>query len=227
MIDVSVLITCYNKEKYLDECVQSVLRQTRIPKEIIIVHDGCEEPMAHVHATTIILKENIGVSKSRHEAFRFSTGKLILFLDGDDVLSPDYLEKMTMTIYRGADMSYPDTFFWTEHGNKLMIAPGKIDPRFVEQHEKVVVPVTCLMKREVYEKVGGFREWSVLEDVDFWVRALACGFKFRKSQTLLWYRRYNGTRNTVDFEKRKAVMKEILNQFTFENGGVRLGKDKL
>jgi len=103
-LDCSVLITCYNKEKYVEETINSVLRQTRTPKEIIVVHDGCKKPVHHTKVHSIFLKDNVGVAKARHEAFRFSTGKLILFVDGDDVLSPDYLEKMAMVIFKGADV---------------------------------------------------------------------------------------------------------------------------
>jgi glycosyltransferase involved in cell wall biosynthesis len=229
MIDCSVLITCYNKEQYLDECVQSILRQTKQPKEIIIVHDGCDEPMAHNDADTIILHKNSGVTHARHEAFRYSSGKLILFVDGDDALSPDYLEKMVLTIASKplADIAYPDTFIWATHESRLVILPDRINAKFVQDFNKIVIPVTCLMKREVYETVGGFREWPVLEDVDFWLRAMAHGYTFKKSQTLLWYRRYGGTRNGIEERTRREVMRKILDQFSFEGGKITFVKDKL
>lgn len=212
MLDLSVLITCYNKEQYLDECIQSVLRQTKQPKEIIVVHDGCENPMHHAKATSIFLKGNFGVHFARSEAFRFSTGQLILFVDADDVLSPDYLEKMTLVISKGADIVYPDLFLWIGDQSKLVVTPNKIDIKFVKEFNRVVMPVTSLMKRDVYTKLGGFKKMDVLEDLDFFVRALKEGFKFKKAQTLLWYRRYNGTRNSIGLDKRKIVLDEIMKQ---------------
>lgn len=211
-IDVSVLISCYQKEKYLNDCVSSVLRQTKQPKEIIIVHDKCDNPVHHDKATSIFLKENFGVAHARDVAFKFSTGKLVLFLDADDVLSPDYLEKMTLVISSGVDIAYPDLFLWCGDDSKLTITPEKIDLDFVKKFEKVIIPVTCLMGRAVYEKLGGFKEMSVLEDLDFFVRALLSGFTFKKAQTLLWYRRYPGTRNSVGLEKRKMALRNILKQ---------------
>lgn len=213
MLNLSVLVTCYNKEKYLDECIQSIDRQTKEPKEIVLVHDGCDEPMAHAKADTIILKTNGGVSKARDTAYKFSTGELILFVDADDVLDPDYLEKMVLVISKGADVAYPDIFLWQGKYSQLTVTPKKITPKFVEKFEKVVIPVTCLMNRKLYEKLGGFKEMPVLEDVDFWIRAICNGYTFRKAETLLWYRRYEGTRNSLDQVKRKQVMKEILSQF--------------
>lgn len=158
----------------MDECINSITRQTKLPKEIIVVHDECENPAHHVAVTSIFLKDNQGVAKARHEAFRFSTGSLILFVDGDDVLSPDYLEKMTLVLAGGADVAYPDLYLWSEKDSRLTSLPNKITPEFVLDHNKVVIPVTCLIRRELYEHLGGFREWTVLEDLDFWIRGKTC-----------------------------------------------------
>lgn len=212
MINLSVLITCFNKEKYLDDAISSVLRQTRLPKEIIVVHDGCENPMHHVAATTLILKENVGVAKARHKAFEQSTCPLILFLDADDVLSPDYLEKMATSIYLGADVTYPDLYLWADVGSRLTITPDEITKGFVKNFKKVAIPVTSMMKREVFERLGGFKEMEVLEDLDFWIRALKEGYIFKKSQTLIWYRQLKGNRNTLDIKKKRQVLKEIIKQ---------------
>jgi glycosyltransferase involved in cell wall biosynthesis len=220
MVDVSVLITCFEKEKYLSECVNSITRQTKLPKEIIIVHDGCSEPMAHAKADTIIFKENRGIVTARDEAFRYSRGKLVLFVDGDDIISPDYIEKMCLALAEGADISYPDIFHWADLNSKLTVTPNQITPQFVKDFQRVVIPVTCLMGREVYEKLGGFREFLVLEDLDFWIRALCKGYTFKKAETLLWYRHYPGTRNSMEMSKKKDIMQKILDQFTFEEDKV-------
>ena len=221
LIDVSVLITCYNKEQYLDDCISSVLRQTKEPKEIIVVHDECKEPMHHAEATTIMLPKNLGVARARHEAFRYSTGKLILFFDGDDILSPDYLEKMTMKIAAGADVVYPDIYFFGDSGKQLSILTEKVEPALVEKLQRLPIPVTCLMSREVYEKVGGFGQWEVLEDLDFWLRVMCNGYTFERADTLLWYRQEGVKRNAMDLGKKTKIMGEILGQFIIKNNTIK------
>jgi glycosyltransferase involved in cell wall biosynthesis len=69
--DISVIITCYEKEQYLDECINSVVNQTRKVREIILVHDGCKTPLAHIKANTIIFPTNHGVAHTRAEGVRF------------------------------------------------------------------------------------------------------------------------------------------------------------
>jgi glycosyltransferase involved in cell wall biosynthesis len=220
MIDVSVLITCYNKEEYLDECVSSVLRQTKQPREIIVVHDECTNPMHHAAATTIMLPKNLGVARARHEAFRFSTGKLIVFLDGDDILSPDYLEKMTLKIADGADIAFPDIYLFGDGTSKLTMLTEKVEPALVEKIEKLPIPVTSMMKREVYEKLQGFGKWEVLEDIDFWLRAMCNGYTFARAETLLWYRHTPAGRNATDVGKRTRIMREILEQFVIKDNTI-------
>lgn len=220
MLDLSILVTCYNKEPFLEECISSLLRQTKEPKEIIIVHDGCTEPQAHAAADTIILKNNLGVSRARHEAFRFSTGQLILFVDADDMLSPDYVEKMVLVLDSGADVVYPDLYFWPDTP-RLRIPPKTIDGEYLFNLKKCPIPVSSLIKRDLYEKLGGFKDLPLLEDVDFWLRALCNGYSFKKAETLLWYRQTDNSRNSEELSKKKKLLYEIFNRYELIKGKLR------
>lgn len=226
LVDVSVLIPCFNKEEFLDECIASIERQTKQPKEIILVHDQCEEPKAHVLADAIILRHNVGVAKVRDVAFKYSTSPLILFLDADDVISPDYIEKMILALADGADVVYPDTFFWDWQGqaSSIHVTPDEVTPAYVNLHKKTALPVTCLMKREVYERVGGFRELPILEDLDFFLRAMCNDYTFKKAQTLLWYRQTQGTRNRLDQREKKRIYDQILSQFLLTDKKISYAK---
>jgi glycosyltransferase involved in cell wall biosynthesis len=181
----------------------------------------------HLAVDNIVLKENRGVAKARHEAVRYSSGKLILFVDGDDMLSPDYVEKMVRVLDKGGDIAYPDLYLWAGGENRLVVTPKKITPEFVHDAQKVVIPVTSLMSRKMYDDLGGFKEWPVLEDLDFFIRAMCKGYTFKKAETLLWYRRYPGTRNSMDFANRKKVLDEIFKQFEFSKDKITYAKNKL
>lgn len=224
MIDASVLITCHNKERFLDDCVSSVMRQTKQPKEIIVVHDQCENPAHHLDVTSIMLKNNLGVAKARQEAFRYSVGGYIIFLDGDDVISPDYLEKMRMALGDKNDIAYPDIYFFDKFNPKLSQTPDKFDVNDVQAWGKLPIPVTCLMRRSVFEELKGFKEYPVMEDLDFWLRALCKPYTFVKAQTLLWYRQEGERRNLVNEELRAKTIAAIFEQFDIKNNTIKLKK---
>lgn len=209
---ISAIVNCYNKEEWLTECIDSILRQTKKPDEIVIIHDGCKNPGHYAHCKTIILPENYGVAKARDVGVQNTNGDL-LFVDADDVLSPDYIEKMVAT---NSDISYPDLFIWFEHGNyvgknSLKIAP-ELTPETIISFNSII-PVTSLMKRYVYETLGGFKEMDVYEDWEFFLRAMEKGYVFKKAQTLLWYRQTSNSRNRIDIEKRSNVYKHIVSQY--------------
>jgi glycosyltransferase involved in cell wall biosynthesis len=212
-VNVSVIITCFEKEKYLDECIKSVMEQTKIPVEIVIVHDGCKEPVAHQNGITIIYPDNKGVVFARSEGVRFSKAPLLLFLDADDKLSPDYLEKMVFLMDK-YDIAYPNILWWYEQKwgeNKLGETPYKLTPDLMIT--QCHIPVTCLMKRHVFLELDGFRNFPMFEDWDFWLRAMVKNYKFGKANTLLWYRQYPFTRNRQDRESKKKIHRKISNQF--------------
>jgi glycosyltransferase involved in cell wall biosynthesis len=94
---VSVVITCYNYERYVGACVRSVLLQTLQAHEVIVVDDGSTDGSATVLADfgdriTVIAQENSGLVPARNRGFAACRGGLVLFLDADDMLHPEALE---------------------------------------------------------------------------------------------------------------------------------------
>lgn len=99
---VSVIIPVYKVENYLDECVQSVLRQTYRNMEIFLVDDGspdrcgqmCEEYATEDSRIRVIHKENGGLSSARNAGIDACHGEYIAFIDSDDSVSPVFIEAL-------------------------------------------------------------------------------------------------------------------------------------
>ncbi len=99
---VSIIIPVYNLEKYLPKCLDSVLAQTYKNIEIIPVDDGSTDNSAEVlkeyaksdSRVKPVFKENGGVSSARNCGIDNSNGEYIYFLDGDDWIAPDTIEKL-------------------------------------------------------------------------------------------------------------------------------------
>lgn len=102
---VSVIIPIYNKEKYIEKCLESVLNQTYSNLEIIVVDDASTDSSLEIvkkisdeRIKIIALAENKGVSNARNEGIDLATGDYICFLDADDYWVLDKIEKQVKFI---------------------------------------------------------------------------------------------------------------------------------
>lgn len=114
---VSVVVPVYNVEKYLRECVESVLGQTYGDFELILVDDGstdssgelCDQYALKDDRITVIHQENGGLSVARNTGMDASQGEYIYFLDSDDYIRKDALEKLVARAKEtDADITYFD-----------------------------------------------------------------------------------------------------------------------
>ncbi len=94
---LSVVITMYNNEKYIDECIKSVLNQKYQDFEIILVDADSKDNTAKICKNyeekydfiTFVQAENKGPSHSRNEGMKYAKGEYLTFVDGDDIISDD------------------------------------------------------------------------------------------------------------------------------------------
>ncbi|MBR5851395.1 MAG: glycosyltransferase family 2 protein [Bacteroidaceae bacterium] len=102
MPDISVIVPVYNAEKYLHRCIDSILAQTYIDFELLLINDGskdnsgaiCDEYAAKDARVRVFHKENGGVSSARNCGLDNATGKYICFIDSDDWVDANYLEEL-------------------------------------------------------------------------------------------------------------------------------------
>lgn len=105
---ISVIIPVYNVEKFLDQCIKSVLKQTYKKLEIILVDDGstdrsgkmCDEYKRVDDRIKVIHKENGGLSDARNAGLRIANGKYYSFIDSDDYIIPEMLQTMFDSLKR-------------------------------------------------------------------------------------------------------------------------------
>jgi glycosyltransferase involved in cell wall biosynthesis len=212
---ISVIVTCHNLEEYLGQTIQSIQDQFKPADEVILIHDGCEKPMAFNGVNTVFLSNNLGVSNARDVGVKMSKGDFILFVDGDDVLPDNFLKEVYNTIMKeDCDIVYPDSYLWSSWNysgmpNEYWKAPDSIRKSEMKDFNKVIV--TSLMKREVYDKYGPFdSSLKIFEDWDFFMKALCDGASFCKARTYLKYRQRTQSRNHKHTQKeRQEVFNHI------------------
>lgn len=101
MCIISIIIPCYNVENYIEQCLSSIITQTYIHLEIICVNDGStdethnwlEKFAAKDGRIIVVNQQNGGLSTARNIGIQKSTGTYLMFLDSDDWLEPDTIEK--------------------------------------------------------------------------------------------------------------------------------------
>lgn len=120
---ISVIVPVYNVEKYLDECVESIVNQTYKNLEIILVDDGstdnsgkiCDELAKKDNRIHVIHKENGGLSDARNVGIDVSTGDYIQFIDSDDYIEHDMIEFLVSNIIKyNADISICSNYIFDE-----------------------------------------------------------------------------------------------------------------
>lgn len=99
---VSVIVSIYNVEDYLNKCIDSIINQTYKNLEIILVDDGsldnspqiCDEYSKKDNRIKVIHKQNGGLSDARNHGIEISTGKYLCFIDSDDYIDKQMIEKL-------------------------------------------------------------------------------------------------------------------------------------
>ena len=134
MPKVSVIVPIYNVEQYLYECIESVLAQTFSDFELILVDDGspdgcgaiCDSYVEKDCRIRVIHKENGGLSDARNAALNIACGNYLYFLDSDDMIAPDLLQKVVRCMEEGADMAvFGFQCFYPDHH----VSPGRVPER--------------------------------------------------------------------------------------------------
>jgi glycosyltransferase involved in cell wall biosynthesis len=226
--DISVCIPCYNEGHHLDAAVRSVVRQTAFDRirEIIVVDDGStDNTRQRIHglrdegiALTYIVTLNAGPSAARNRAFEEASGEFVAFLDGDDIWSPDKLERQLAAFdHPDVGLVYSDyiDFEGASLDDGMLVCVRRLD-----KHGQALVadfylndgpifPSATILRRDVYDRIGGFDErFRMAEDTDYWLRVALAGYRFRHVPGgLVWKRRHQ--RNlTGDLERWLDVFEE-------------------
>ena len=109
---LSLIIPVYNVEKYLEECLDSVIMQIIVDMEIILIDDGskdnsgkiCDKYAEKYNFIKVVHKKNEGVSVARNTGIKMAQGNYIFFLDSDDMLAPNILKKIEEDVKSELDL---------------------------------------------------------------------------------------------------------------------------
>lgn len=237
---VSIIIPLYNQKKYITQAIESTLNQTYRNIEIIVVDDGSTDSPGEIinkfkgKIKLYVHKQNKGPSLARNTGIKNSTGEYLQFLDGDDYLKKDKIEKQLEFMQKTkADISYCEVErLYEESGERILGKVGEIKKEDFFAHlynswQKNPAPThSWLLKREVAESVGGFdKNLRAAEDPYFLVKVTFTGKEIKYFPYLgCVYRKHHQSMT----EDRYSVMKNIIKYYKKINqyAGEEFIKDK-
>ena len=179
-MNISVIIPTYNRYEFLKRALQSVLNQTYLPKEVIVVDDGSNDKTQDIQnyfpSIKYIYQDNSGVSSARNLGITNASHEWLTFLDSDDEWHSEKLKEQVAFHKKNSDvlMSYTDEL-WIRDKKEVKI-PNKFQKigkdAFLENLSYCnIAPSSVLLHENLFERYGLFDEnLEVCEDYDLWLR---------------------------------------------------------
>jgi glycosyltransferase involved in cell wall biosynthesis len=185
---VSVVVPTFNSARTVGHCLDSILRQTVTPDEIIVIDDGSIDDTTTIvpryfDHVTVLTQSHMGAAAARNRGVLAATGDFVAFLDSDDLWHPQKLE-----LQLGAFRSYPDAALCctefervTDDASERWLASfdrltSAITTEVLDDFGDILAAPylgtsTVLMKRSRFLASGGFDEsLNTAEDADLWLR---------------------------------------------------------
>ncbi len=230
----SIIVPCYNSSKYLPACLDSLLRQTYVDFEVVIIDDGSTDdtdnvikPYLNDSRMKYIKQQNAGPAKARNKGIKSAEGNFIAFLDSDDLWKATKLEKqMQLFADSSVGVIYSTARYINDLGQDvcslnrmeyLKPREGKVtDFLFVDNFvpfSSVVIRRECLDKAGLFdEELGSSEDWDLLLRISVF-------FEFRYIDEPLLYYRLHSNQVSRDTEKRFLYNEKIREKFIKCNNG--------
>ena len=215
---VTVIVPCFNGERFLSRTLESVLWQTHREWECIIVDDGSTDSSASIIQSYIEMdprfkvhhKMNGGLASARNAGILLAQGEFLQFLDADDILVSDRLERCLQYFDAspGSSIVYSDYTLFTNRDGFFKILPGKIpgDDQLkaflFEFNRSFIIPIHAYLFRTDLVKKNLFDESlrSYAEDNEYRIRLAMAGHRFDFVEDVLVIYRMNDAQVTSSHE---------------------------
>lgn len=225
---VSVLMTAYNRKKYIAEAIESVLASTYTNFELIIVDDCSKDDTVNIakefeskdnRITVYVNEKNLGDYPNRNRAASYANGKYIKYLDSDDIMYPHCLQVMIKAMEQFPKAGYG----LSSHSQVDMPYPTSVSPHdaYLEHFNGYShfdrAPGSAIINREVFNKIGGFRSKRFVGDTELWFLISQKFYLVKFQRDLIWDRSHLESEKIYEQsvkelkDKRKNMIASFLN----------------
>ncbi len=215
---ISILTTLYNREKYIADCIESVLSSSFQDWEMIIVDDQSSDRSVEIaqqfasqdaRIKVYVNEKNLGDYPNRNQAASYAKGKYLKYIDADDTIYPHGLEIMVSAMERN-----PEAVL----GSQCVIREYKVPYPFLLQKETLFKeyffghnffssgPTGTIIRKDIFEKVGGYSGTRFVGDTELWTKMAFEGPVVFFQPALIWWR----THEDQETNHEKKHEKELL-----------------
>jgi glycosyltransferase involved in cell wall biosynthesis len=225
---VTAVIATYNYGRFVTEAIDSVLAQTYPEVEIVVVDDGStddtqERLAAYAGRIRSIYQANQSVAAARNTGIQAARGRLIAFLDADDLWHPQKLELQVRYLARHPEVGLVAVDRLGEGMTQWPVLDGdRPRPRPISLEELIIQPYFApsgvLVRKECFTRVGSFdTSLRNAEDYDMWIR-IAASYPIVKLEVPLWWYRVHGANKSYVPARQEAAGLRVLAK-TFAKSG--------
>ncbi|MDB2111176.1 glycosyltransferase family 2 protein [Clostridium paraputrificum] len=192
---ISIVVPVYNVEKYLEECLDSICKQTYSNIEIILVNDGstdssieiCEKYSELDKRISVLNKENGGLSDARNCGIKFAKGQYLIFVDSDDIISRDMVSYLYNLIKNtNSEVGICDPVHWF---------PDQ-EIKFVEETVKKIFSSEDAIVEMLYQKSFLVSAWGKIYKKDLFTK-ITFPFGILFEDSAIMYRVFDSAKKIV------------------------------
>jgi glycosyltransferase involved in cell wall biosynthesis len=196
---VSVLMTAYNREQFIAEAIESVLASTYQDFELIIVDDCSKDRTVEIarkyeaqdsRIKVYVNEQNLGDYPNRNKAASYAIGKYLKYLDSDDIMNSNCLERMVFEME-----NYPACAFGISSRSLLEMQVHYPDnayrTHFFKRGILDISPSGCVIRKDVFDQENGFLELRCVSDFEFWLRLALKYPLLELEKGLIFWREHN------------------------------------
>ncbi|MHC4216153.1 MAG: glycosyltransferase family 2 protein [Planctomycetota bacterium] len=232
MPTVSICVPTYNRKDYLKETLDSCFAQTYKDYEVVVVDDGSNDGTEEMikqseYNITYHWQENSGDSAARNKLIQLSKGKFITFIDSDDLLMPDAIERMIAVMQNETDdvIVYGSYLRINQDGNIYGRCKRKLLSGYVTEHlfqDIFIHSCGSMFPKRLLQNSRAFdTSLKVCSDYDLWLN-LSTKYRFVALDAPTFKRRrHSKNLSTISYENRLTEL-EVLERFYYDRGGDKL-----
>ncbi|PHS52273.1 MAG: hypothetical protein COB01_08295 [Lutibacter sp.] len=211
----SIVIANYNHGEFFEKAILSILNQSCQDFELIIIDGGSTDNSVNIikkyeaKLAWWISEKDKGQSDAFNKGFGKAKGEFFFWLNADDVLLPDSLEKAIKVIskYDNIEWFAANTIFFDVNGIITKCTNGPSWNNFLFKNAPITIyGPTSIFSKKIFDKVGGFDESLYYGmDTDLWLRFRSAGYKFKRIPAYFWgFRIHKDSKTSHSFSEKPS-----------------------